>query len=357
MSTKSMAKKQLKLVSQKQFAEYIKGLAWSSDGNRLAIISAGGELALWQEDKFKVLKSEDGYSLDCVGFSADGKWLATGGQKGEVAIWRLAADTHFELTATLDWGTAWIDTLAWHPQQNWLAFAVNRHIEVWNANTGDIIATLDYKASSVFKLAWHPQKELLAASGHGGVKVWHSDDWSEKPYLLQVPGASLDCAWSEDGKYLASGNLDRTISLLDWGYPPPWLMQGFPGKISRVTWSRGNSQESNSQPILAASCQEGIIVWQWDSKDRNWQNHVLQHSQTVRAIAFSPDSSLLASAGDDDCIKLWQKGTKLIQTIKTSDRLSYLAWHPTGKYLAAGGQNGELTLWQSSNSSKGFGNR
>jgi WD40 repeat protein len=345
-------KRLFKLADKQQFGEYIRGLAWSPDGNLLGIISAGGELALWQQGKIDFLQLKSNHSLDCIGFSADGKWLATGGQAGQIQIYQLAATSQtFELTTTLDCGTAWIDSLVWHPQDNLLAFAVNRQVKIWDGKTQKIIATLDFSASSVFNLAWHPQGNRLAASGHGAVKIWDSRDWKQTPYKLEVPGASLDCAWSSDGQYLASGNLDRTISLLHWDHPPPWLMQGFPGKVSQVAWS--NHQ---NKPLLAASCQEGIIIWQFDSQSQNWRSHVLQHQKIVQAIAFAPDSSLLASAGKEGCIQIWQQGKKLIQTLKGVAGFSGLAWHPTGQYLVAGGQDGELTIWQSSFSSQGFGN-
>ena len=100
---------------------------------------------------------------------------------------------------------------------------------------------------------------------------------------------------------------------------------------------------------------EGITIWNFDVKSQNWQSHVLQHQKMVQAIAFAPNSPLLASAGDDACIKLWQQGKKLIQTLKGVAGFSCLAWHPTAKYLAAGGQNGELTIWQQPISGRGFG--
>ncbi|ELS01613.1 WD40 repeat-containing protein [Xenococcus sp. PCC 7305] len=351
MSIRSIAKKQFQLRQTEKFNEYIRSLAWSPSGDRLAVISSGGELALWQEGKVDFLQVASNSSLDCVGFSASGQYLATGGQSGKIQIWQLVANSQaFELIATLDNGSAWIDSLAWNPQQNLLAFAVNRQVKIWSGQTQSIVQDLDFAASSVFNLAWHPQGNFLAVSGHGGVKVWQSDDWEQEPYQLAVPGASLDCAWSSDGKYLASGNLDRTISLLHWDNPPPWLMQGFPGKVSQVVWSHHQDQS-----LLAATCQEGIIIWQFDRKSKNWQSHVLQHQKIVHAIAFAPNSSLLASTGDDGSIKLWQQGKKLKQTLERGTGLSCLAWHPQGKYLAAGAQDGALTIWQSSVAGKGFG--
>ena len=346
MSTKSIAKKQFRLTDKQQLAEYVTGLVWSTDGNKLAMVTAAGEVGLWQEGKIELLRSPTNYSLDCLGFSTDGQWLAVAGQAGEMQIWRSHSGS-FQLFTTLNYDKAWIDSLAWSPQQNLLAFAVNRQIEIWDADNQKTITSLDFQNSSVFNLAWHPQGNLLAASGHGGVKVWQSKDWQQKPYLLQVPGASLDCAWSSDGTYLASGNLDRTISLLRWDNPPPWLMQGFPGKVSQVTWS-----QTPGKPILAASCQEGVTVWQYSQN--NWQSYILKLRKMVKAIGFAPNSNLLAAMGDDGYVRLWQ-GKRSIQTLKGSDSgLSCMAWHPTGKYLAAGGQNGELLIYQQSVSGKGF---
>ncbi|MEM9272421.1 MAG: WD40 repeat domain-containing protein [Cyanobacteria bacterium P01_F01_bin.143] len=345
------SKRLFKFLDKQQFSEYIRSVTWSPSGDRLSIISAQGELALWQKNQLNFLQLASNSSLDCLGFSADGQLLAAGGQAGIIQIWRLMEQSQtFELIDTLDCGAAWIDSLVWHPQRNLLAFAVNRELKIWDAQSQEISQNLDFEVSSIFNLAWHPQGNFLAASGHGGVQVWQSDNWQQKPYQLQVPGASLDCAWSSDGKYLASGNLDRTISLLNWDNPPPWLMQGFPGKVSQVTWSN-----DADKPLLAASCQEGVTIWQFDDQSKNWHSNVLQHQKMVQAIAFSPNSAFLASAGNDGELKIWQE-KKLIQTLKVKGGFSSLAWHPTGQYLAAGTQNGELTIWQLVSSGKGFGN-
>ncbi len=352
MSTKSKTTNTLKQLDKQQFSEYIRALVWSNQGNYLAIITAAGELALWQQGNLEILTASHDYSLDCVGFSQDGNYLGTAGQEGKVSIWQLGVNSpKFTPITTLDQGNAWIDSLGWHPQENLLAFAVNRQVKVWDVNQQQLMAELNFADSSVFNLAWHPQGKFLAASGNGSVKVWNIENWSEPPETLEVPGASLDCAWSSNGDYLASGNLDRTISLLHWGNPPPWLMQGFPSKVSQVVWS------NTSDPVLAGSCQDAVIVWEFNNEIKNWQNRVLQHDQAIQAITFAPNSSLLTSASNDGGIKLWSKAKKLTKILSGKIKFSCLAWNSTGDYLAAGGQNGEVIIWQNSisSSSRGFG--
>ena len=346
MSAKTITKKQFELTGKQQLSEYITDLAWSPNGDRLAIVTAGGELAIWQAEELTILINQNNYSLDCLGFSADGQWLAAGGQEGKVYLWRLDSG-RFDLFTVLEYKRTWIDSLVWHPVENLLAIAVNRQVKIWNGDNQEQIADLNFRNSSVFNLAWHPKGDLLAASGHGEVKIWHRKDLEQIPYLLQVPGASLDCAWSSDGNYLASGNLDRTVSLLHWQNPPPWLMQGFPGKVSQVNWSN-----DPNKLLLAAACQEGISIWQ--QHKNKWHSYILQHQKMFKAIAFSPNSSLLASTSEDSNISLWQ-GKKMVQTLKTEQNsFSSLAWHPQAKYLAAGGQKGELFIYQKSASGQGF---
>ena len=169
-----------------------------------------------------------------------------------------------------------------------------------------------------------------------------------------MPGASLSLAWSATGQYLASGNLDRTLTVVDWENPPPWLMQGFPGKVRQVVWARPVGDKA---PIVAAACVEGVTVWQRQGKQ--WQSRVLKkHKGTVEAIAFHPAEQLLASAAQDGQLCLWKEAKTLQQTLRgVKEGFSAIAWHPQGRYLAAGGSQGELIVWTSSNRGAGFQRR
>lgn len=348
---------------RQSLTDYITRVVWSPDGKALAVSSAAGEVVLFIQQQPLSLQKSSGEAVSTLGFSADGNWLAASGQKGEVIVWDIGSVETIladpSVTASLPvlftqtHGNVWIDQLAWHPHRNHLAYSVGDQIYIWDIDTLSPLGQLDFQSSSVLHLAWHPEGTWLAASGHGGLKVWSSNDWSAPPEVVEVPGASLYTAWSCNGQYLGSGNLDRTLTVAEWQSPPPWLMQGFPGKVRQLAWAQNASV---AMPLLAAACAEGITVWKKGESTEGWQSRVLQHHQgRVEAIAFQPDSLLLASVGQDGQICFWEHGRKLLQAHQAhAEGGTDLAWHPTGQLLATGSTQGQLTVWQQSGHSKGF---
>ncbi len=349
---------------QGNLSEYVTAVAWSPDGI-LAASSAAGEVVLWQDDSLINLLPVGLASIDCLAFSADSKFLAAGGQDGKVRVWERIPPTplkkggkqekEVKLIATLDNAPRWIDQLSWHPTCNQLAFSLGRYVQIWSADSQTVIATLPFTNSSVLDLAWQPNGGNIAIAGDGGVKIWDANNWDDDPYLIEMPSASIVTSWSGDSKYIASGNLDNTITVLEYGNSHPWVMRGFPGKISNLTWSQ---PLSNNTPLLAASSVEGIAVWKKAAEDEDgWNANILTvHDGKIQALEFHPQSLLLASAADDGWLVLWTKAKQVGQILKGGKHgFSCLAWSKNGRKLAGGGQNGELIVWSESRSGKGFG--
>ena len=342
-------------------SEYVTAVAWSPDGS-LAASSAAGEVVVWQDGSLVSLLPMGIASVDCLAFSADGKFLAAGGQDGKISVWSTIPtlkqgrkQEEVKLIATLDNAPSWVDKLAWSPTCHHLAFSLGRCVQIWDADSQTVIKTLPFGNSSVLDLAWRPNGENIAISGNGGVKVWSAKDWDDDPYLIDMSSASTFIAWAGDSKYLASANFDNTITILEYGRLDSWIMRGFPGKIANLAWSQ---RGSNNIPLLTASSMEVVAVWEKEADDKDgWDARVLTfHDRKVRALEFHPHSLLLASAADDGCLCLWTKAKQVGQILEGANSgFDCLAWSKDGHKLAAGGQDGELIIWSESKRGKGFG--
>ncbi len=77
------------------------------------------------------------------------------------------------------------------------------------------------------------------------------------------------------------------------------------------------------------------------------ERHVLAASaDTVRAVAFSPDGTILATGGYDNIPRLWDVATggKRSELLGHTGRIESLAFSPDGRAIASGGLDG-VRLW------------
>ena len=74
-----------------------------------------------------------------------------------------------------------------------------------------------------------------------------------------------------------------------------------------------------------------------------------EHGDSIYSVAFSPvDPSLIASAGEDKTIKLWNRNnTSAPEAILTdhTGEVTSIVFSPTGQFLAGGSLDGTIILW------------
>ncbi len=110
-----------------------------------------------------------------------------------------------------------------------------------------------------------------------------------------------------------------------------------------ITWSVAISR--NGQYWAAGSRRGEARVWREEGKllHMAWQ----AHTDTVRALAFSPDERTLASGSWDGSIKLWDiESGILLWTAWFTDNIESLAFEPAGLILASGGDDATIQIWE-----------
>jgi WD40 repeat protein len=117
---------------------------------------------------------------------------------------------------------------------------------------------------------------------------------------------------------------------------PGSTLRGHGTPVTHLVWHGG--------PVLASASAEKILIRSaLDGK----LLHTLPSPRTLRALALSEDGKVLASAGDDPDIQLWDAATgKPGAVLKDhKDWVLALAFSPDGKLLASGGHDGLVRLW------------
>ena len=78
--------------------------------------SSSGEVVVWTETGLiPLLPAQSDSTIDCLDFSADGRYLAAAGQRGEVLVWQVADLGQSPRVVQYPDGAQWINQLAWHP--------------------------------------------------------------------------------------------------------------------------------------------------------------------------------------------------------------------------------------------------
>jgi WD40 repeat protein len=174
------------------------------------------------------------------------------------------------------------------------------------------------------------------------------------PPSFHVPSQINQVAFSPGGQLLAAGGADGIVRI--WDVNTARLIDRLPTwdskPVTALTFSPTGS-------VLAYATHVGKffaihandfqpVVHIWDCQTRKYLHDLGSHKDTILALSFSPDGRLLATAGRDSAIKLWNVRTgKIVHSwvCASAHAIAGLTFSRNGQQLAARASD-RVFFWQ-----------
>jgi WD40 repeat protein len=225
---------------------------------------------------------------------------------------------------------------------------VNGEIYVWQIEDGQQIAAFRGDVSFAKSIAFTLDSETLVVSDRDWiVKRLHIPSGTVRGEFHGHTGAVLSVAISVDGRFLASGDEDQAIKV--WDMETGVCLKTLEGQQQEWLIALAfdpTSQISDEHYILASGGGDRAIRL-WDVETGQILQILKGHTQSVLAVAFSPDGRILASSSIDQTIRLWNTRTGDLIAVWPGHNAPIwtLAFSPDGQTLVSGSEDQTIKQW------------
>jgi WD40 repeat protein len=374
---------------------YKQPLLWNRQGGAAAGPGVGGPV------RWRGYLREYRQAVESVAFSRDGQWLAVGYADGHIKIWN--RDNNQEVRSWKGHGRS-VTSLSFGPDRRFLASAsADQLVKLWELPEAPP-ASLPAPPQVAAELPPEPVTPN-PNEGNGEPRVEPAPPLvqgteldQEQPLVLNTQGRGVTLLTvSTDGKQIASSDGGSLIDVWDtksgtrlfnrksiadregtnltclvFHPKQPWLLQATQqGTLQAVDITTGavrTAYTGHTKPIweisfnrsgdrlVSCGADGAIILWNTETGQALWQvGHGMQSA--LNGVVFTPDERQIISAGIDNTVRIWEATSGgQIETRNVPQGIWALNVSPDGRWLGyQTHENGvnQVKLWDLSNKQAG----
>eukprot|EP00899_Mesostigma_viride_P007013 jgi/Mesvir1/16312/Mv12764-RA.1 len=269
-------------------------IAFKPDGTQL-VAAVGSRVLVYDAVDGDLLHSLKGHrdTVYCVAYSRDGKRFASGGADKTIIIWTSKAEG----------------------------------ILKYNHN------------DSVQCLTYNPITQQLLSATASDFGLWSPEQKSVAKHKVQHK--VLCAAWTNDGQYIALGQINGHISVRDKSGSEKVLIE----RNSPVWTLQWNPSREESYDVLAVGCWDGTLSFYQLSGIQVGKDKVLGYDPC--SVAYFSNGEYICVGGTDRKVSLATKeGTTLTTMAERDDWVWCIRPRPKQNYIAVGCNDGTISMYQ-----------
>ncbi|NET36546.1 MAG: hypothetical protein F6K19_31715, partial [Cyanothece sp. SIO1E1] len=361
--------------------DYVNDVSFSPDGQLIA--SAGGDkvVKLWTRDG-NLLKTLEGHSagLWSVSFSPDSQLIASASADRTVKIWTRDG----ELLQTLTGHSEAITSVSFSPNSQLIAsVSKDRTVRVWHQDGSNwtSLEVLEGHEDFIWGVSFSPDSQTIASAGADKtVRLWELDNTGLNT-LDSYRSSVFGVDFSSDGQSIAAGSYDGILKL--WAHGGQEDAITFVDEGNENTHKNGKAHEKaitrvrfnpiddqtiiNDQTVMLASASRDGTVKLWNHKGNllrtlghnpisDANGYLNSGGREVKSVSFSPDGQIIASAGTDNTIKLWNLEGRQLEAFASRlkcnfsgdghcDYVNSISFSPDGQHIASASGDDTIKVW------------